>query len=254
MSYPNVLTTVPTLPFRSKLVFPSVPSVPPAPQLGYTPDGTLAATTYYGVSTWVIQTQDGSQYESTPSLESSLAVAADNLLVAVAPVPPQMPYAVIAWNFYASTSSGTETLQASMIPIGTSWTEPTTGLVTGAAPPAGFGNVLVFTYPGRQFPYFNPKWHGHDEFSTAGWQQSITWYIDQLTDFEVPYIEDGADAEAWKQFVQSAIQRVPFDFYQDSTVDTYLSLIMMDQNPKIEYRYPGLYQLKLKCRKVILQT
>ena len=248
----NLLTTVPALPFRSRIVFPSVPAAPPAPSLGYAAGGALAATTYYAKTTWIVETQDGLQYESLPSAETSLAVAADNVLVVSPPAPPPMPYPVIAWNVYVGASSDAEELQASMIPLSLSWTESTTGLIAGTTPPTEFGNELIFTYPGRLFPYFDPVWHGHDEFSTAGVQQTITWYIDQLTDFEVPYIEDGADAAAWKTFLQSAIQRVPFDFYQDSTLGSFVSLLMMDSNPKMEYRYPGLYQLKLKCRKVIL--
>lgn len=248
----NVLTSVPASPVRSKIIFPSAPPTASAPTLGSTAGGTLAATTYYVVFTWVLQTQDGTLYESPASAEASLAVSADYLLTVTAPVPPQMPYAVVGWNVYASETSGTETLQQANIAIGTGWTEPTSGLVSGAPYPTTWGNELIFTYPGRQFPYYNPIWHGHDEFSTAGWQQSITWYVDSITDFEVPYIADGTDASAWQSFLTSAIQRVPFDFYQDSTQGTFISLILTINNPKMEYIYPGLYKLAMKARKVIL--
>ena len=95
-----------------------------------TSGGTLAATTYYVRSTWV--TASG---QTTGATETSLAVAADNVLNVAAPASP--PSNATGWNVYVSTSSGTETLQNSS-PLGTTtaWVEPTTGLVTGASLPS----------------------------------------------------------------------------------------------------------------------
>src|SRR5581483_8742966 len=42
------------------------------------------------------------------------------------------------WNAYVASASGAEVLQnAAPIALGTNWTEPTTGLLTGTAPPPG---------------------------------------------------------------------------------------------------------------------
>lgn len=101
-----------------------------------TSGGTLAATTYYVRSTWV--TASG---QTTGATETSLAVAADNVLNVAAPSSP--PANATGWNVYVSTSSGTETLQNST-PLGTTtaWVEPTTGLVAGASLPSS--NTATF--------------------------------------------------------------------------------------------------------------
>lgn len=110
----------------------------PAPLLSYTSGGTIAATTYYVKQTLI----NLSGQEGAPSTEVSLAVPANNLLVVT------NPYTLAGasyYNVYASTSTGTETLQTggSPINIGSSWTEPTTGLITGANPPAATSGIIL---------------------------------------------------------------------------------------------------------------
>ena len=101
---------------------------PSAPTLSSVAGGTLAATTYYVTITYVNAT--GQTYVSA---EASLAVAAGYLLSVAS--PPASAGAT-GWNVFVSTATGTETLQnSSPIPIGTAWTEPTTGLIAGSAMP-----------------------------------------------------------------------------------------------------------------------
>ena len=103
-------------------------TAPSAPTLSSASGGTIAATTYYVKTTYL--TADG---ETTPSTESSLAVAADYLLVVDSPASS---VGATGYNVYVSTATGTETKQNSApIAIGTNWTEPTTGLVSGSALP-----------------------------------------------------------------------------------------------------------------------
>ena len=96
--------------------------------------GALAATTYYVKTTWV--TNSG---ETLPSVETSLAVAANKVLHVANPSSP--PAGAIGWNVYISNTAGggagAETLQNGGTPIGTGsiFTEPTSGLVAGAALP-----------------------------------------------------------------------------------------------------------------------
>ena len=101
-------------------------SAPSAPTLGTTAGGALALTTYYAKITYV-----DAGGESLPSAESSQAVLLNNLLTVASPIASGL---ATSYNVYVSTSAGTETLQAT-VPIGTNWTEPTTGLVSGAALP-----------------------------------------------------------------------------------------------------------------------
>lgn len=111
----------------------SAGTAPPvaAPSLSKVAGGALAATTYFVRSTYVTATG-----ETAASLESSLAVAASNLLVVAAP-PADVAAKAIGWNVYVSTTAGAETLQNGTVPIamGTAWTEPTSSAVAGAALP-----------------------------------------------------------------------------------------------------------------------
>ena len=103
-------------------------SAPAAPTLSTTAGGTIALATYYSKITYI-----DAGGESLPSSESSQAVLLNNLLTCASPIASGL---ASGWNLYVSTSAGTETLQNSApIPIGTNWTEPTTGLVAGAALP-----------------------------------------------------------------------------------------------------------------------
>jgi hypothetical protein len=246
--------TVPPSPVLSKIVYPSQPPQVPPPVLSYVAGGSLAVPEYFVKITFVIQTQDGVLHESLPSNESVLAVPANNLLSVASPSAILMPYALVGWNVYVSAASGDEELQNSTpIAIGTNWQEPVSGLVAGVPPPTTWGNTLVFTFPGRNFPYSNRDAKLHDEFSTAGWYQGIVWYVDNLWDFSMPYVKDGNDVAGWDQFLAYAVQRGAWDFYLDSTQSTYLTLIMTTMNPKLAYKAPGLWSVDVRARQVILQ-
>jgi hypothetical protein len=103
---------------------------PGAPSLSQVSGGTMAATTYYVKITWV--TPSG---ESLPSGEASKLVSASNLLTVTNPAGA--PASAKGFNVYVSTSSGMEQLQNGSTPvaIGGTWTEPTSGLVSGSNPP-----------------------------------------------------------------------------------------------------------------------
>lgn len=104
--------------------------VPPpvAPTLGSTAGGSLAATTYYAAISYVT-----AQGETVLSPTVSLAVAANNLLTVASPA---LRAGATGWNLYAGTAANSLTKQNSgQIGIGSSYTEPTSGLVVGSAPP-----------------------------------------------------------------------------------------------------------------------
>ena len=117
-------------------------AVPAAPTLSQTPAGALAATTYFVKLTWV--TAAG---ESLAGAEAHFAASIKNVLVVTPPAAPlgaQGVPAVTGYNVYVSNTggggSGAETKQAGPIALGTAWTEPTSGLVGGAAVPS-IGNA-----------------------------------------------------------------------------------------------------------------
>lgn len=102
---------------------------PSAPTLGETSGGSLTGATYYVKVTYL--NQYGS--ETTPSSESSQVVATNNLLVVTS---PSSSTGAVAYNVYVSTVSNTEQQQnVSPMSIGTDWTLPTSGLVSGATVP-----------------------------------------------------------------------------------------------------------------------
>lgn len=132
---------------------------PAAPSLGQTPAGALAATTYFVKLTWV-----SAAGESLAGAEANFAASINNVLVVTPPAAPagaQGVPSVTGYNVYVSNTggggSGAETKQAGPIALGTAWTEPTSGLVGGAAPPtigAGAvpGAVQVMGQPVAQLP------------------------------------------------------------------------------------------------------
>jgi hypothetical protein len=105
-------------------------AAPSAPSLSQVAGGSLAAATLFAKVTLVSPSG-----ETTASSESTLAVAANNLLRIA---PPSSDGNATGWNAYVGNASGAEVLQNAIpIALGTAWTEPATGLLTGtAAPPA----------------------------------------------------------------------------------------------------------------------
>lgn len=105
-------------------------AAPAAPSLSQISGGTLAAATLYAKITLVSPSG-----ETTASTESGLAISASNLLEIASPAAAGN---ATGWNAYVASASGAEVLQnTAPIALGTSWTEPVAGLLTGTqAPPA----------------------------------------------------------------------------------------------------------------------
>jgi YD repeat-containing protein len=113
---------------------PHVSLSPPAAVLALVQGGSLPATTYYVKISYLVN-----GVETAASAESNLMVAANALLKVTS--PSSIPGAT-GYNVYVATASGQEVLQNGSTPIGigTAWTEPASGLVTGtAAPPTSGG-------------------------------------------------------------------------------------------------------------------
>ena len=119
--------------------------IPPGPAtLSSVAGGTLAATTYYVKTTFV--TAQGQ--ETLPSAEQSIAVVADDLLTVVNASATGTQAAT--WNLYVGTTSGGETLQASGLVLGATWTEPTTGITTTGNTYPTTQNGYIITPDGTQ--------------------------------------------------------------------------------------------------------
>lgn len=110
-------------------------AAPGAPVLASAVSGALGATTYFVKTTYV-----NAFGETLASVEASLAVAANSVLVVDS--PPALAGAT-GYNVYVSTATGTETKQnTTAIAIGTNWQEPNTGLIAGAALPGANTTAL----------------------------------------------------------------------------------------------------------------
>lgn len=128
-----------------------------APTVGTTSGGSLGARTYYVVYTWKNDTG-----ETIASSESTQVLTDGQLLTFAHPYTDTYgpPTGAKLVNVYVGTSSGAETLQASLPtawqqetqdvstntfgPI--TWTEPTTGLVAGAALPVANTTATIMKY------------------------------------------------------------------------------------------------------------
>jgi hypothetical protein len=103
-------------------------AAPAAPTTSSSAGGTLAGATYYVKTTYV-----NAIGETVGSSESTQVVAANYLLDVTSPAAET---GATGWNVYVATATGAEEKQnATPIAIGTNWTLPTTGLVTGATVP-----------------------------------------------------------------------------------------------------------------------
>ncbi len=104
------------------------PLPPTMPVLSSTAGGNLPART-----AWVVMAYTLASGTTVASVEASIALAANTLLVVQT---PGAQAGATGWNVYVSESqSGQEVLQASSLAIGTNWTEPVSGLVAGIAAP-----------------------------------------------------------------------------------------------------------------------
>lgn len=104
-------------------------AAPSPPSLSSIASGVLGGATYFVKITY--QTAQG---ETLPSTETSLSVAANHVVQVAS---PSVAAGATGWNVYISTATNTEKKQnAAPIPIGTAFTEPNTGLIAGANPPA----------------------------------------------------------------------------------------------------------------------
>lgn len=123
-----------------------------APTLNQIAGGALSNRTYYVKYTWA--NTDG---ESLPSAQSTLVINT-NYIVTV--TVPSFPPGITKAKVYASTVSGSETYQAEITTSGGTWTEPTSGLVSGAPLPTvnSIGEPGTYGYAAQLI-----------ERSAAGW-------------------------------------------------------------------------------------
>ena len=114
---------------------------PGTPTLESISGGTLPASNYFVLTTWV----NAAGQESAPSLATAKALAAGQLLRVIPATPPSQ---ATGWYPYVGSESGQEQRQSSTaLPLTGSWTMPASGLETGAGPPEGQAPDLLRPLP-----------------------------------------------------------------------------------------------------------
>lgn len=232
-----------------KIIWPWQPDPPAAPALSQISGGALPARTEYYRLTFVLL--DSSESYAGP--EASIALSANMLAVVTSPSAPASPEVATAYNVYGSSTSGGETKQnASPIPLGTNWTEPTGGLISGSAMPSTYGTTLAFQWPPRNVPAKNYESAGSATISAAGVKQCVTLRIDEFLSLDMPFLALGTDATAWADFMfNCALLGVPFDYYPDASLSAYTTWMLEDTTFLEAYRCPGMVNFSMKWRKLV---
>lgn len=139
--------------------------VPGGPVFTFSTGGALPARAYY-ITTAFIDSLGGI---SLPSVEATIFVPAGQLVTINSPileiagatgilsVLTATGVTINSWQVYASTVSGTETLQSGPIAIGTNWTEPVTGLTTTGSQNLGTNNLALLGGYVIEFRYFKVR-------------------------------------------------------------------------------------------------
>lgn len=173
--------------------------LPPTPSLSQVAGGTIAATTYF-----VKITYTGPSGETLPSAEANFDVSANELLQVASPAALA---GYTGYNVYVSTATGAETKQnASPIAIGTNWTEPTTGLIAGSAPPSSAtttDGTVVWTDQG--VPTITASFGFYFRVRFAEDTQDFEKFLQHL------YTIGGAEGRLGKGSVKLESVRVPAD-------------------------------------------
>lgn len=203
---------------------------PGGPVVQFVPGGALPLRTYY-VRTSFVDTAGG---ESTTSLESFFVVPAGQLISVQSPVltiagasgvvnvTTASGVLIGQWNVYISQAPGAQDLaapsnnqevrqNASPIPIGTNWTEPTSGLVAGAQFPASStlallqGYVVEFRYFKVRQPITNPNQilqipDFYKDIVCAG----VNWLA-------YKYLKKDDEAQVWAQVYQKGLTEMVKD-------------------------------------------
>ena len=182
--------------------------VPPAPHGTVVASGALSARTYYLRATFV----DEAGNESLPSTTARQWIAANELVKVKSPtVPVGAGSAGITYNryrVYASTTEGSETLQATTS-IGTDWTEAGSGLTTnGATVPTTAtidplrGYLIEFRYWRKHVNYtdLDEVLIVPDEYADV-MCAGVTWMGAQ-------YMKDWDFAHEWERIYQQGVARM----------------------------------------------
>lgn len=182
---------------------------PNAPACTIAQGGALGNRIYYVRTTFIDSQGNESSASSTPA---KIFVPAGNLLVVLPPVEPAFQSAAgilySRYNVYASTTLGSETLQASSVftPTANNWVEPTSGVTTSGAIFPTANNVAPVDGYIIEFRY----WKQRQQMASPGQILQIPdvykdVVIAGVNSFAFQYLNRPQESMRWTQVFQSGI-------------------------------------------------
>lgn len=115
--------------------------------------------------------------------------------------------------------------------------------------PSGGSNTLTFTRQPRMVPFDVRKAVRHDNDASSGVRESIYERTDVFLTFTMEYVNIGSDVAAWDTFIQSAEQGIPFDYYPDQTLGSFVTYTLAATDWTAKYKQLGIYTFDMNLRK-----
>jgi len=118
---------------------------------------------------------------------------------------------------------------------------------------AGGGDTaLDFLHPPRVVPGYQKAAVRHDNIAASGVKESIHEHTAQIIEFDVPWVEPGADLAAWSAFLDFALTGGQFRFYPDAALPDHVDYTLENMDIKLERVAPSYFSLSgLRFRKVV---
>jgi hypothetical protein len=109
---------------------------------------------------------------------------------------------------------------------------------------SGQPQTLSFVFPPTSKPRFSQQATRNDVFSTAGNRQTVVQRINQTFPITMSNILDGADADAWNQFLAWALTGGEFVYFPDATnPDNSDTCFMVDTTAQLVFVSTGIWSL-----------
>ena len=96
----------------------------------------------------------------------------------------------------------------------------------------------------RKVPFFSYEAVRHDNTASSGVRETVSERVDTFLEFEMELIFAGADIGNWNNFLQSALQGIPFDYYPDSTSSSFTTYYLDVTKMQAVYRSAGQYSIR----------
>ena len=109
---------------------------------------------------------------------------------------------------------------------------------------------FIPTYPpANKEPLGEQQAQRHDSIASIGYLQTVTERIDTFLNLEFPVVPL-SDMASWQEFLDFALPGGIFNYYLDSTVNSYTQYTLESIDWKTKRIAPGFYSVTLKFRQL----